>query len=773
MALENIVTEWQHSRRTERGQLQARIVEGWLTLCQSAVAERNVDEITRWLDRKGARADILDSISDMVEDSNEVGLFYANQMQAYLLCAQAAISDIPHLTDDTMRQASLLTDLPFGFYRDLLASLRPVSQHRESRTRIQCIGALLVEAGQTGLAARLVLERIPRGTSSLYPGITRGFIFRDPQFRQAEEAARLYARSTAGVWNDNSDVRWSLEGIPAGQRSLKGGSLGAGFAAGLHFLFTSPCDLSSSAITATVTPDGTLGAIKGWNTKVQGAKNTDGKIRTVITASDQGDLVAGDKRLEVRQFENVNEVVLCLRRLRARQRRRQMWRAVPTSATLVFVLFGLTASQMTHRYDVKGGGRVVVKSTVSLPYVPNEEIDTGFIQRDFRADSISGLQKRSWLLQLNNPNRWADDIATALPPAVEKARLLLRLGNESQARSLLQHLLQSDSIRERVSAARTLVKADPTQTRIARTALLRVFRRHNGIPDEDYVDVARALIEVDPGQARLVIPAMHTLIRENQNNFVRIPATQTLVAADHREKQFAIRLLEPLLQDPNNGVKAKAAQALFESDPRYADVALQILTPLLLDPNNDVNRAAFEGLNTIGRVYPERVTNTAARIVATSASENSPDVKANLADLVRQLITPTTAYGVMNVVTASDQQSLRMAAEQVDDFFLNDRSDVERNTRFLGVKLADIAKRRVNRQDAPSTTVVEYLLEEMQMPLADRWAIYRHGCAHAIGLCTPANQRKTVAAHLEDMRRKETRPHIRIALARAMEELRD
>ena len=66
---------------------------------------------------------------------------------------------------------------------------------------------------------------------------------------------------------------------------------------------------------------------------------------------------------------------------------------------------------------------------------------------------------------------------------------------------------------------------------------------------------------------------------------------------------------------------------------------------------------------------------------------------------------------------------------------------------------------------------MQYLLDELRQPLADRWAIYRHGCALALPLCITSEEQGAVTARLHQLWQNEPLPHLRIALAIALERL--
>jgi hypothetical protein len=102
---------------------------------------------------------------------------------------------------------------------------------------------LLVQS-KNGIIAKLELEQLAdAGQGVLYPDpATMSFVYRDLEFRQAENNARAYVRSE-GLWSDQAtfDVRWRL--IRQDNRSLpevKGSSAGGAFALGLAKLLSKP-----------------------------------------------------------------------------------------------------------------------------------------------------------------------------------------------------------------------------------------------------------------------------------------------------------------------------------------------------------------------------------------------------------------------------------------------------------------------------------------------------------------------------------------------------
>lgn len=105
-------------------------------------------------------------------------------------------------------------------------------QHPEARE--QSLTVLLVdEARDDGVVATLTLEFVANGTGALYPDPALAFVYRDWEFRQAEDWARNYVQRR-GLWQKEWDVRWRLERRDRQPISaLTGPSMGGAFALGL------------------------------------------------------------------------------------------------------------------------------------------------------------------------------------------------------------------------------------------------------------------------------------------------------------------------------------------------------------------------------------------------------------------------------------------------------------------------------------------------------------------------------------------------------------
>jgi hypothetical protein len=89
---------------------------------------------------------------------------------------------------------------------------------------------------------------------------------------------------------------------------------------------------------------------------------------------------------------------------------------------------------------------------------------------------------------------------------------------------------------------------------------------------------------------------------------------------------------------------------------------------------------------------------------------------------------------------------------------------------LIALKHADLFCQR-RREPQGEAGAESYLLEEMRSARADRWAIYRHGCALAIPLCVFGEPRTRVVACVQHLWREEALPHLRIAYAMALERL--
>src|SRR5207244_3743082 len=103
----------------------------------------------------------------------------------------------------------------------------------------------------------------------------------------------------------------------------------------------------------------------------------------------------------------------------------------------------------------------LVERGLPLPYLSGDAIDTGFVYSDFLPEALTRLQYGSGWWHRGGRNRWGKEVADALPPSIERARLLLRLGDTGSARVLLTRLQGSQLPLDRVEAARALVALDP------------------------------------------------------------------------------------------------------------------------------------------------------------------------------------------------------------------------------------------------------------------------------------------------------------------------
>jgi hypothetical protein len=749
-SFEAILAAWERGGATEQNILRRQLPGAcWSEACRHAVKLRQVEEVERWLRGEGPRGEVLACVRDLrVGDLTDLGKFYAAQMTAYLLSVQAALAGSPDVARRQVGHAALAADLPEGFYRDLIAGWR---QQPLEAVATQPIGALLVEGGDKGILVTLRFERIDRGAGELYLTPAARFLYRDAGFRRAERCAADYVRSRPGLWNDDTDVRWSIAGGAGDPSSLLDESVGGAFAAGLQFLLSEPCDLRPYVVCARVAADGRLGGIEecGWKLKYAAALNAGGAVRGLVAAEDQQGAAAADGLPDCRRADSVEDAVRQLQAMRARdddRRSRRGGRSAPGQRHLA------AGGDAIHHYEVKAGGRVVVVLGAPGSAPSDCEIDTGLIQSDFFADRLFMLTDRPCQEHSRAGGGWVRELADALPPSPVRARMLQRLGDRPAALALLRALLASADQPGRVQAARALAELDPGQVSAAVNALFPLLNAPDQTGGYVLPQVAEALVRIDPRQAQAVVPVMQALIRNDPNNFVRVLAIRALAAADAACVPAAIQWLEALLPDPNNLLRLRAVLALWEIAPGCQEMALEIARPLIWDPNGEVRRAVFNLLMAI-----------AAR---------SPEAVANLSwpwdYIAYRFVTAGTAQALRELALADSLPALAQAFEKIDDLFLKERQDVEDYTHAIAAKLATILHPPLGEECEPAAAV-DFLSSEIRRPSADRWAIYRHGCALAIPRCIPPEQRPASAARLQALWQQEAQPHLRIAWAMALE----
>jgi hypothetical protein len=805
-----IIETWRGSKtRQSHSELRVRILEGdWLSACRHAVRSGDSEEINRWLTPDSVRLEILDDVGAMYDNRVSVGNFYVRQLRAYLMCARAAIStdNFPSV-DEALLLASREVEFPVAFYRDLTTYLS--GGHPDARpTETVTIGIVLVELGHRGVVARLKLQKMPRGTAALYPAVKHGFLFRDAASVAAERTAREYARRHSALWRDNSDVRWSLDGIPTGLRRVSGGSLGGAFATGLHFLFTRPRDMPYYVVSAALSSsNGRFGPVQEAEVKLASISSAVGvNVQSVVVPPGfTPDSLAGlyneqtgihrlrpgrEVHPQLYEVYDVAQAVSVLQQCQSRRRWQSLSRkAVPGVALSVF--FFLTVWLLTPRFYsfyITGGGRILIRFGLTGFLLPSRQLDTGFIQRDFTADSVTRLLDKGWQFDGGNRSQWVDSVVNALPASVEKARFLNRLGRNVEAAKIWITIIKSpDSTPGAInSAANALCMSGYNRQDICEV-LLPAFKEYLRTREGGAVDIGDALLSTNPVLLPQIVTGMRSLALQGGNNFVNIPAVELLVRADPRQGKTATSLLEYLaLHDPNAAIRVKALQALFLMTPAgtpNAEIAARkvvlLCNPLLMDENGESNRDAFEALNSVGDRYPDMVvsslrtyikgryargrTGTVAFPVAVMAANR------DTSRLVSRLITPQSAAGVMGVLLADDEPTLNRFALQIDDFFLENRANVEAYTHCLAVHLAFVTLRSGRKGDVAGN--VEHLQELMQSDFAEHWAMYRDGCACAIAICVPRERHREVTLLLERKWRIENRPQIKVALSLAIEEL--
>lgn len=154
---------------------------------------------------------------------------------------------------------------------------------------------VLLDDEQSGVAARLWLERVENGVGTIYPDPSiMAFVRYDADFAQAIEIAWQVMPHPGDV-----DVRWWLDGLRGPQNIraplpllLSGPSLGAAFAVGLHHALNpaSP-DLDDRwTIVGSIIPDGTIGKVGGYERKLLVAQSL--SLRVIVPSDDYPCLAA-------------------------------------------------------------------------------------------------------------------------------------------------------------------------------------------------------------------------------------------------------------------------------------------------------------------------------------------------------------------------------------------------------------------------------------------------------------------------------------------------
>jgi hypothetical protein len=762
IAFHDIVTLWEKARPgVAQNKLCGRLLDGeWLEACKAAVQHSQFEEIERWLAPRGTRADIIDNIRDLHP-------FYAAQAKAYVLCCLAALDNDSDASERLLLAASRETDFPIVYYHDLksllIGQVLPAASHPP-----QIISVLLVKPDRTGVVCRLLLERIQYGSGALYPRPEVGFLLLDPDFKEAELQARAYARSLRTGWNDRSDVRWSLLDKPPAQRSLKGSSLGGSFAVGLQFLFSRPCDLSSYAVAAKITKGGELVSVHDWEAKFASAQSIERKIRAIITAPNQVEPSALNTRITLLSAPTVEEACRHIKRLRTKQNgRRRAFLLVLPAICLLMVLALINANNHVFQFEMKPGGRVVVKRGLSLPLMESSEIDTGFVRSDLLADRLDGLLGKRTLWHSGRYPDWPAEIADAMPNNCQKAILFQRIGREAAARKLFVSLLSSSYPGERMMSARRLSEADSSQSGAAVAAVRAMFDHPNDIKQPEYAELAGVIAQLDPRQGAPIIPVMHQLIQQTNDNYVRMPAVWALGKASRSEIPFILGIVKPLsTTDMNFQIRAMALREVIKYEPDSSLEPLKALMELIVSSNGDVRGTAFQCLREVGKNRPDDIVNSAPSIAAKADELVREGTQMSLENSVSLL----TALALRDIVTARNEEEFKRAAESVKDFRFNDQRDEDVFSYIGAVKLTGFLK---HQHKIPNVEVgVNHLLAEMKTPLGERWAIYRTACARAVVLFVPLADRQRVATRLRRLWERESRPELRIALAIAVEELR-
>jgi hypothetical protein len=750
-SLSEIARSWSNEQdQTVKGRMRAKLLGGhWEEVCRRAVRESETEELACWLDRQGSRGEILDAVSDY----RPGGTFYVRQMRAYLLCAQAALAEAHGEVERLLRAASDQTELPLGFYQDLKALL--LGQALPAPVRCQRIGSLLVDQGGRGVVATLLLERLQRGTGAFYPSPLHGFVFRESQFRRAEQDARACIRSHRR-WMPESDVRWSLEGLPHRQGLLRDASLGGAFATSLYCLFTDPSDLRRYAVTGELQGEGRLLPVQHLPEKLAAASAPQSRITDIVIP--RGSEVPLDYRESRRVWaaDTVESAFRTLQRIRKSERKRRAAKIslIAGLAATILAVALLAIESETYHFHIEGGERVVVDFGLPFASLTYREVDTGLVQSDFVSDRLSDLCRGvRWWAKAGRYG-WASDALPALPLTATRARLLMRLGagTADYMPDLLKQLGSADA-GDRLSAAETIAAlGDRTLQRRAARIVSRDLTDKRG---EIQVRAANVLLQLDSRQTERVRKAMTILIVPGDrggSNYVNIPALEVLLRADPTKTQYVVGFLKPLLKDRSLLIDAMAAEALFKVDQRYAEEALRILPPLLASGDAGVRERSFHALKTVATKFPERVVAVAAR---TPYAHN--------------YISDGTLRAIEGMARAQDARSFDRAVLRVRDVFFFSQAYAAEASRMIEHKMANFALNAGSSENPEGS--VDFLLGKMKTPLADRWAVYRTGCGDAISLVVPVARRAATRKRLYSLWRNEKRPEIRIALGEALEQL--
>ena len=195
----------------------------WLSACRDIVQQGDAHTLALWLNPNDpVRQDILNF---------DAGRHLV--LRAHLLCTRLALTYDPNTTQDELDK--LLhpmmeeTGLARGCLWDLTLALLPHDSRQPEHTE-QLYVLLIEEDRDAGVVGLLSLHLMPNGSGDIYPHHDLAFVFRDPQFRQAEADARTYVGSL-GLWPKDRDVCWRLtrpfDNRPV--RRLTGASMGAAF----------------------------------------------------------------------------------------------------------------------------------------------------------------------------------------------------------------------------------------------------------------------------------------------------------------------------------------------------------------------------------------------------------------------------------------------------------------------------------------------------------------------------------------------------------------
>ncbi|MDH3604858.1 MAG: CHASE2 domain-containing protein, partial [Candidatus Tectomicrobia bacterium] len=279
--LEDIETQWPLCRTREARRILSEELTGssrrWFAACRDIVQQQDRRALELWFDPNDSiKQDILNF------DASRSAM-----LRAHLLCARLALDYGPdttlHELDHCLYPMAEATGCAPGFLRDLTWALLPDELSLDlalEPERAEELYVLLVEEGRDqGVVALLSLQLLPHGTGALYPQPELALVFRDAQFRQAEQEAHTYVGSL-NLWPEGRDVRWRLtrpfDNRPV--RRLVGASMGAAFALGLskicatadapHAAKLQALDLQQVAISATFDASGRLGKVAQTGPKI-------------------------------------------------------------------------------------------------------------------------------------------------------------------------------------------------------------------------------------------------------------------------------------------------------------------------------------------------------------------------------------------------------------------------------------------------------------------------------------------------------------------------